>query len=264
MSPTRREFIRQLGIALASMLAVRCTPEDDDGRMPVTCYTVEAITPQPATTATLEQQTNALGDSTVSGDLNPSAVQRAKAAIARDRLRACWLRFDWLAEESRQENEKRGQEAQTHLLTDHRTALDELVALDELDAAVSDEVQVAFEAAVVHIWLSNAPITCYKGAFIDYTPASSEQLAQQAAFLAEMAEDGDLDVDAIARVQTAIERDITFLNLPADQVASLYAEIEPLAREEGKPPFDALALDLDPVAVQAARFLVDLLLVSAG
>jgi hypothetical protein len=263
MSPTRRKFMRQLGIALASMMAVRCTSKKDKDDPQVTCYIVAPITPEPGSTATLDQQADALDDSTVRGDLDRTTVRQAQAAIARDRLLACWLRFDWLAEESRQGDVSRGQKAQDQLLSDHRTALDALVALDELDAEVSDEVQVAFEAAVYHVWRSNVPMTCYKGAFIDYTPASSGQLVQQASLLSEIAAEGDVDADTMAQIQTAIERDVTFLNLPADRVASLYAEIEPLARDEGQPSFDEIDLDLDPVAVQAARFLVDLLLPGA-
>ena len=252
--------MRHMGIALAALLAEICTSKEDQDDLQATCYIVAPITPEPGNTATLDQQAGALGDNVVAGDLDSATVRQVQAAIARDRLRACWLRFDWLAKESRQENVGRGQEAQTHLLTDHRTALDELVAMGELDAAVADEVQVAFEAAVYHVWRSNALITCYEAVMVDYTPASSAQLVRQAALLTEIAETGDLDLGAVARVRAAIERDVAFLNLPDEDRTALYDEIASHIEGDGVPPFEQIDLAATPEASRAAQFLVDLLL----
>jgi hypothetical protein len=184
-----------------------------------------------------------------------------KALTPRDRVRDCWLRFDWLAEETRDwDREQRGQKARDKLAGDHRAALNELVAADELDATVAEHVQVAFDAAVQHVWQANAPITCYKETLINYRPVSSDQLTQQAAILAELADDADLDAQTVAQAQSAIERDITFLNLSSDEVQDLYREVEKLVSAGSVPRFDEVDLQVTPEAVQAAQFLVALLL----
>jgi len=182
-----------------------------------------------------------------------------KGSSPRDRVRDCWLRFDWLAKASRN-HEQRGQRALEQLTSDHWAALGALVEAQELDAAVAEQVQVAFGAAAEHVWLANAPITCYKETMINYRPVSSDQLTQQAAILAEMADDVDIDAATVAQAQTAIERDITFLNLSSDDVQALYKEIEALALGGSVPSFDEVALAVTPEAVQAAQFLVGLLL----
>ena len=213
MEMTRRVFLKRIGIALASLLATRC--------------------------------------SLVGG----------KGLTSRDRVRDCWLRFDWLAEETRDwDSEQRGQRALDKLIRDHRVALDELVAAGELDAAVAEHVQAAFDAAAQHVWRANAPITCYKETMINYRPASSDQLTQQAAILAEMADDANLDAQTVAQAQSAIERDITFLNLSNDEVQDLYREVEKLVQAGIAPPFDEVELQVTPEAVRAAQFLVALLL----
>lgn len=184
-----------------------------------------------------------------------------KGLSPRDRVRDCWLRFDWLAQVTRDwDREQRGQRALEQLTGDHRAALDALVDAQELDATVADQVQVAFDAAAEHVWHANAPITCYKESMINYRPVSSDQLTQQAAILAEMADDVDLDAATVAQAQTAIERDITFLNLPNDEVQVLYKEIETLVLGGSVPSFDEIELAVTPEAVEAAQFLVALLL----
>lgn len=212
MRLTRRDFVVDLGITLASLVMTRCVSIPGGGDTP------------------------------------------------RDRLRDCWLRFDWLAEKARDEDYERGQKAREGLLADHQSAIEELVAAGELDASVAPQIQTAFGAAVSHVWRANAPITCYEAVMIDYTPVSSAQLAQQAALLAEMADDGSLDPAVVAQAQAAIERDVAFLNLPSGEVEALYQEIQKLIQDDGPPSFDEIDLEITPQAAQAAEFLVELLL----
>lgn len=213
MEMTRRVFLKRVGIAVAALLATRCTLPGGKGSSP------------------------------------------------RDRVRDCWLRFDWLAEVTRDwDHEQRGQRALEQLTGDHRAALDALVEAQELDGDIADQVQVAFGAAAEHVWHANAPVTCYKESMINYRPVSSDQLTQQAAILAEMADQVDLDAATVAQAQTSIERDITFLNLSSDDVQALYKEIEALALGGSVPSFDEIDLAVTPEAVEAAQFLVGLLL----
>lgn len=212
MRSTRRDFIKSVGIAIASLVMARCIPFG--GR-----------------------------------DDSP-----------RGRLCNCWLRLDWLAEQATGDYE-RGDKAREKLAADHRAALNELVAAGELDADVADELNTAFGAAINHVLLSNAPITCYEAVMVDYAPGSSDQLAQQAALLAEMAKSGNLDPATVSQAQAAIERDIAFLNLSDAETRALYDElIEAAGDTYDFPPLGELDLDISPEAAEAARFLVGLLL----
>jgi hypothetical protein len=222
MSLTRREFIKGLGIFMASMVISGCVPHKD------------------------------------------------KAGTPRDRLRACWLRLDWLAEQTQQASKakpgedalKKGEDARDQLVTDHQSALDELVAAGDLDQAVAAQVQAAFSAAAYHVWRANAPITCYEPMMVDYTPITSAQLGQQAEILAQ---GKDLDPNTVARVQAAIARDIAFLVLPNTDRQALYSRLIQASQEgQAIPQFDQLDLEISPEAVQAAQVLVELLLGEAA
>jgi hypothetical protein len=209
----RRDFIKRVGIALASLLSARCVLPGRQDRSP------------------------------------------------RGRLRDCWLRLDALAEAAADMDDyERGQRERDRLVTDHRAALDELVASSELAQDVSDQVQTAFAAAAYHVWRANAPITCYEAVMVDYTPTSSGQLKQQASALVEMADASDLDPDTVAQARAAIERDVAFLNLSPAQHAALYDEIMGRAESDGVPSFEQIDLEITPQAARAAQFLVDLLL----
>jgi hypothetical protein len=186
--------------------------------------------------------------------------RRRGADAPRERLRDCWLRFEWLAEKANDwENPKRGEKALEELTADHRQALDELVAAGDLDASVAEQVQVAFDAAAYHIWRANMGATCYEPVIVDYVPGSSSRLVQQAALLAEMADDGDISPHAVAQAQAAVERDVAFLNMPYEARDALYDEIAKHLDERGVPPLVELDLEVTPDAAQAARFLVALL-----
>jgi hypothetical protein len=214
MSPTRREFIRRVGIALASLMAARCV-----------CPSIKGTPGSP-----------------------------------RNRLRECWLKFDWLAERAQDwGNYEKGEQARDDLVADHRAALDDLVAAGELDTAVADYVQEAFTAAVYHVWRANCGMTCYEAMPApDYTPFTSSQLVQQADLLAE---NGDLDQDTVAQAQAAIEREIAFLSLSDVETQALYDELIAAAGDTyDYPPFDELELEITPEAAEAACFLVELLL----
>jgi len=178
---------------------------------------------------------------------------------ARDCLRECWLRLVWLGPPIRQDYEP-GERARDELITQHRADLDDLVAAGELDAAVAEYVQAAYAEAVGHVWRLNEGITCYEPAFLDYTYDSADRLIRQAKLLARLAESGDVDSDAVARAQVAIERDIAFLSLSPEETQALYDELMAAAGDgHGYPSLDELDLDI-PEAAAAAGFLADLLL----
>jgi hypothetical protein len=219
MSTTRREFIKRVGIAMASLMAARCVcvpfPNDDEDDSP------------------------------------------------RGLLRSCWQRFDWLEERAKDWTDyEKGEKALEQLKAEHRAALDELVATGELEAAVADEVQSAFDAAAYHVWRANCGATCYEPMmWPDYTQSGSAQLVQQAELLADLADDATIDQNIVAQAQAAVERDIAFLNLSPEEERGLYEELMGAAGEDYDfPTFDELELEITPEAAEAARFLVELLL----
>jgi hypothetical protein len=200
MRSTRRDFIKSVGIAIASLVMVRCIPFGGD-------------------------------DS------------------SRGRLRNCWLRLDWLAQKTREtppEKYEQGERARDKLVAEHRAALDDLIAAGELDAAVADQMQVAFDEAAFHAWRSNAPMTCYIAPPVEYV--ARDDLLLQAEVLREAA--SDLDPAMVGEVQAAIARDIAFFE----------AATGPQAGYELIEQFEAGEIEASPEAVEAARILVDLLL----
>ncbi len=187
----------------------------------------------------------------------------SKSDTPRERLRDCWLRLDWLAQEMRENwgGDVQGEQTREQLVGSHQAALDELVAADDLDAMVAGQVQLAFGAAAYHVWRSNAPITCYEAVLVDYVPTSASQLVQQADLLAGMASKGDLNPDTVSRAQAVIERDMAFLSLSRAETQALYDALYEAAGDTYDfPSLEELDLEISPQAAEAARFLAQLLL----
>jgi len=161
------------------------------------------------------------------------------------RLRSCWLRLDWLARQAREDYE-RGEQARDELVANHRAALDDLVAAGEVDAAVADQVQVAFDEAAFHAWRSNAPMTCYMALPVEY--GGRDDLLQQAELLRKTA--SGLDPAVVEEVQAAIARDIALFEAAAG----------PEAGAKLIEQFETGEIKASPEAVEAARILVELLL----
>ncbi len=255
MSPTRREFMRRFGIAVASALATRCTfPARPTPQ--VMCYEAVAPTLTPPPEGQLTRQSDVLTATVAAGDLPVDVTRQATAALHRERLRALWLGLDALARLARNELE-RSERMRDDLIAAHRLVLDELISVGELSGLVAACVQAAFDAAVYHTWRANAPITCYEPVLIDWRPSGSADLIAQAELLAQA---GDLAPETTAQVQAAIERDMAFLSLPAAEVEALYQRV--LSDREADQPVPGLKeadLDVSPEAVEAAGFLVALL-----
>lgn len=222
MSLTRREFVKRMGIAIASSVMVRCSSPKSSNDTPST-----------------EQ---------------PTTPPENKNDSPRDCLRACWLQLDSLVLEAQQDPDQSDQ-LRAELVADHQAALDELVAAGELDVAVADQVQVAFDQAAFHIWRSNVPVTCYIALPVEFD--ARDDLRQQFEMLSQVA-DG-LDPSTVQTVQAAIERDIAFFETLA-ALQTLDDEAYQQAQRELIAQFDAGDIEVNPEAAQAARFLVELLL----
>jgi hypothetical protein len=268
VSPTRRAFIKRVGIALGSLLAARCAlptgkKDDVEPTYEVTCYEPVEFTATPEPTEQMDQQGAILTAVAQGDDVDPEVARLALIAFHREWLRSCWLQLDWLAEQASDWSDyEKGDRALEQLTAEHRAALDELVVAGELEADVADLVQEAFTEAAYHVWRANCGMTCYEAvAGPEYTPYASGQLAQQTELLADLADDATLDPETVAQAQAAVERDIAFLGLSDEKVQALYdALIEAAGESHDYPAFDELDLEITPEDAEAARFLVELLL----
>jgi hypothetical protein len=239
---SRRAFLKTLGLALASATLAGCEPQG------ATVTPTPTATPTPAPTLTLTASPTATPIPTPTPNLAP-----------RVRLYQAWLDLDKLADTAHRDWQE-GEAMLKQLGSGHRAALDELAGAGEITAAVGADVQAAFEDVAWHVWRSNALITCYLSTTVSYKPESSEDLRVQAELLTELAGQGTLQADTLARVQAAVERDVAYLALSEADERAL---VDPLteARRAGTPEplYRQLALSISPDVAEAARFLVELL-----
>jgi len=240
MPVPRRDFIKLFGISLGSLLLARCQRTATPTPAVITCYTIVPPTQTPGT---------------------PAPTRLA----ALDRVRLCWLRFGELAEKTRDGTntaENLGDPLGSQMISDHRSALDELVAAGGLSALVADLVQEAFAAAVFHVWRSNAAMTCYITADPAYAPAGADDLLRQAETLDQIAGGGTVTPETLAKVQAALEHDFAFYALTDEDVQALYARLLEEYSDPGEtiPSFNELELTLTADARAAAQFLIDVLM----
>jgi hypothetical protein len=226
MSLTRREFVKSMGIAVASLVMVRCSSSKDNNDTRATA--------QPTTTLILPPENR---------DDSP-----------RDRLHTCWLQLDSLAPQAQKDPDQSDQ-LRDELVANHQTALDELVSAGELDAAVAAQVQVAFDEAAFHVWRSNVPVSCYIALPVEFD--ARDNLRQQFELLHQVT--NDLDQATVKKVQAAIERDIAFFET-LTALQTLKGEAYQQAQRELIAQFEADDVEVSPEAAGAARFLVELLL----
>jgi hypothetical protein len=205
MPPTRRDFIRYVGLFLASAIVRGCYP---------TCYTG---VPQTWPTS----------------DPFPSPTPPSNEYWAA--LRDCWYSLDDPRMQSFEDNE-----FITALRQRHQEALQALVRFGDLNTAVADEIEVAFQQAVAHIQRNMA--TCYIALPAEYMPRAD--LLSQEALLEEMALKSEIDPATVEQARAALARDIEWLS----------------QFQAGQVPGSLEATDPDPNAVEAARILVELLL----
>ncbi len=202
MSPTRRDFLRYVGLFLAAAVTRGC------GRTPTTtCYIAVPVPPSPS----------------------PARSERWAA------LRDCWYSLDDPRLQSFEDND-----FIRELRRRHQEVLAGLVAAGELDAAMADDIAVAFGQAMAHIQRNMA--TCYIALPPEYAPRA--ELLDQATALEEMAAQGGLDPAAVEQARAALARDMEWL----------------AAFQAGQVPGELEETEADPTSIEAARILVELLL----
>jgi hypothetical protein len=254
MQISRRDFMKLVGVSVASLTVTHCQLP-----LPVACY---APAMPPSLTPTIPP-------------------------TARDILRQCWMSFGELAQAVQVEftqpaslepepipqtviegvtptpppNTSNENSFGQELSARHRQALDELVASGELTPAVAGLVQEAYDAAVYHVWRSNAPITCYEPYIVDFAPSSAGMLVQQADTLTGIAAQGNIDPATLEKAQAALEHDLAFYAMTQEEIDSLYQRLidEWQSQQQSIPQFDQVDLQVTPEARTAAKFILDLL-----
>lgn len=140
-----------------------------------------------------------------------------------DTLRQCWLDLDslggpqsqsWGRDEARAERDKRG--------VAHRATLDALMQAGEIDVAVADQMQVAFEETAFHVWRSSVPATCYR-TMPTTKITTREHLVRQLDLLRQVA--GDIDPAVVEQARAAITRDLASFKAPAAEEAKDAAHV---------------------------------------
>lgn len=229
MTLSRRNFMKMVGISVSSLLLTRCR-----FFFRPTCYV--PLIPSPTPTVPLS---------------------------ARERLRACWTRFDALAQAAIEESSAGDYENVfgQQLLDEHRASLDALVVGGDLTPTVADLVQEAYGAAVFHVWRSNIPVTCYEPVMVNYAPASAIVLVKQAEALDQIASTGDIDPATVERARAALEHDMAFYALSDEEVNGLYERLiaEWQSQQQAPPAFEDVELAITPDAQAATRFIIALL-----
>jgi hypothetical protein len=227
MKHTRRDFITSFAMGIASLIISGClssqSAEDasHDGSDP---------THPPLPTSMPTASASPANDSANSSE---------------DVLRNSWLQLKKLSQVTQMDSNE-GERLRDELMTNHRNALDGLVALNEISSEVANQIQHAFEQAAYHTWRVYAPAMCYEAMPPEAFP--SGDLIQQANQLIELS--NDLDPATVEKVQAAIARDMAFFE----------------AISQDKNPYELLKqfntdeLEISPEALEAARFLMELLL----
>ena len=268
MLPDRRDFMRKIGIILASLTSMSCAPLTLARKTPiVTCYV-----PPPPPTSTLMPTCYTIVPPTQTPTAAVTCYEVAPLTTGTPtvpvvdwdspewaHLRELWYSFDKLAKDAA--DQERGHEALERLTSEHQAALDALVETGQLDAAVADEMQVAFAEAAWHVWRFNAPITCYVPApYPDYEFESKHSLMKQAELLEEMAKRSSIDEATVAQARAAIERDIAYMMLTEEARKAIREEAMQAGDQEDWPKLEQLELEIPDECRQAAEILVQLLL----
>jgi hypothetical protein len=121
----------------------------------------------------------------------------------------------------------------------HADALERLAADGELEVAVAEQVELAFEQMLAHI--EGLRSMCYIAMPIESMPRGD--MMGQIAALEEMAGGSDIDPAAVERARASLERDIAWL-------AQFQA---------GENPGGVSDVDVGTSSAEAARMLIELL-----
>ena len=179
MKTSRRDFIKSLGISLATIMITRCAPFHSE-------------------TEPLEVMAT------------PSDTPKATVFPPEERIRECWRNLDLLAREARKDGEHSSKLWST-LVNEHQAALLIMVNSGDLDMKVAQQMQNVFKRAANHIeGIYSTFVMCYESMETTLFFARDD-LLQQAEVLQEFSD--DIDHVVLEEIRTAIAYDITYFEL---------------------------------------------------
>jgi antitoxin component of RelBE/YafQ-DinJ toxin-antitoxin module len=125
------------------------------------------------------------------------------------------------------------------LRTEYAGILQTMVASRQLDAAVAEEIGIAFDQAVEHI---SQRAACYEPLPPEFAPR--QDMSAQAVALTEMAQRSSVEPATVERARAALERDVAWLS----------------RFQAGQTPDSLQAVEATPAETEAARILVEILM----
>ena len=171
MTATRRDFMKSLGISLASMILAQCTSHNDKllssvgsvplspappNNLPIVTSSASPTPDQKAGVA--ETRTDATPTSTTNPMEYESIVDISLPADKQ--LRQCWEKLP-LIERHLYDPYWTGEDPRPMLIECHLAALNDLVVMGELSQAASEELHQAFIAAMHKVQSESLPLVCY-------------------------------------------------------------------------------------------------------
>jgi hypothetical protein len=241
MDVARRDFMKKFGITVASLVV---TSLGCGG-----CYAPPLQTPGPTQIF-----------AGIATPITPSDLMGTLSAMesTRIRLRYCWQSFDLVARiywgYPEQDDDFLAQ-----WFDRHRAALDELVGAGEISKPAAELVQESYEAGLNYV--INPAAGVGNNEMTNYGGKSAESLLQQSKALDEIADQGNVDPETIAKVRTSLEHEMAYYALSDQEAQALRERIETEWKNQGKPIplFENLDLEVSPDVKEAAEFIIELL-----
>jgi hypothetical protein len=173
MSIPRRDFMKSLGVSIASILFTggtqsneKSVPQAFSAQVSSSIHGSKVGDPPserfPASASLFpEEPTPVFEEVPTENPSNSESLPFNDPDLSpRARLRYCWFFLSWLARRY-QEGSLIGEWARDLLITSHRAALVELIVAGKMSEVIARDVQRGFDAAVNHVHTSNAPMVCY-------------------------------------------------------------------------------------------------------
>jgi len=173
MSIPRRDFMKSLGISIASILLSGGAQPNEKGGPQIISTQVSSfsalsnaeaatIEPYPTSTALFPQEPTAqVNENSFNNSTTTELFHFNDPNLSpRARLRHCWFFLSWLARRY-EEGPLIGGWARDLLISSHRSALVELVVAGKMSEVIARDVQKGFDAAVYHVNSSALPVVCY-------------------------------------------------------------------------------------------------------
>ena len=177
-------------------------------------------------------------------------------------LQKCWFELEAVVEATMSPDWESEEDVTGPFKERHRKALDKLVQANELNAEVAGRIHEAHEDAVFHLYRSNGRMSCYDPTSQGVVMMQArQQLVDRVELLEQMAHKGEIDKDAVDKARKALELDIALYDALAE-VDKLGNEERWQEWNRVVDAYEAKTLEVDKFDAEAADILVGLLTAS--